>query len=85
MTLSFVATVVALFLFGRTPGMALAGLSVRADEAGYRPTAGQAARRFLGTVLAAAALGIPLLLTKRDAGAPTPADRLSGRPLEEDE
>lgn len=79
-TLSFAGTVVALFLFGRTPGMALAGLSVRADAAGSRPTGGQAARRFLGTALTA-----PLLLTSRDADALTPADRLSGRPLVEDD
>ena len=84
-SLSLAATVAALFLFGRTPGMALCGLRIRADEAGVRPTAGQAARRFLGTALSLAALGAPLLLTMRDPDAPTPADRLSGRPLTEDQ
>ena len=84
-SLSLAATVSALFLFGRTPGMALCGLWIRADEAGTRPTAGQAARRFLGTALTAALLGTPLLLTMRRPEAPTPADRFSGRPLMEDE
>ena len=84
-SLSLAATVASLFLFGCTPGMALCGLRVRADAASVRPTAGQAARRFLGTALAAATLGAPLLLTMRDPDAPTPADRLSGRPLMEDE
>jgi len=84
-TLSFAATVAALFLFGRTLGMALAGLSIRPDGGGRRPTPGQAARRWLGTTLAAATLGAPLLLTMSDSEAPTPADRLSGRPLVEEE
>jgi hypothetical protein len=83
-SLSLAATVAALFLFGRTPGMALCGLWVRADATGVRLTAGQAARRFLGTALSAATLGAPLLLTMRDPDAPTPADRLSGRPLVEE-
>jgi hypothetical protein len=84
-TLSFAATVAALFLFGRTVGMALAGLSIRSDAGGRRPTAGQAARRWLGTMFAAATLGAPLLLTMSDPEAPTPADRLSGRPLVEED
>jgi hypothetical protein len=85
LTLSFAATVAALFLFGRTVGMALAGLSVRPDESGRRPAVGQAAQRWLGTTLSAAALGLPLLLTMGNAESPTLADRLSGRPLVEDE
>lgn len=85
MTLSFAATVAALFLFGRTVGMALAGLSVCPDESGRRPAVGQAARRWLGTTLAAAALGLPLLFTMGNAESPTLADRFSGRPLVEDE
>jgi hypothetical protein len=84
-SLSLVATVAALFLFGRTPGMALCGLWVRADAASVRPTAGQAALRFLGTALCAAALGTPLLLTMHHPEAPTPADRMSGRPLVEEQ
>ena len=84
MTLSFTASVAGLFLFGRTVGMALAGLSVRPDGSGRRPTAGQAACRWLGTALAAATLGVPLLLTMSDTESPTLADRFSGRPLVED-
>ena len=84
LSLSLAATVAALFLFGCTPGMALCGLRVRSGAAGARPTAGQAARRFLGTALTAATLGAPLLLTLRDRDAPTLADRLSGRPLMEE-
>lgn len=83
--LSLAATVAALFLFGRTPGMALCGLRVRPDAGGVCPTAGQAARRFFGTALTAATLGTLLLFTTRDPDAPTPADRLSGRALMEDE
>ena len=79
--LSLAATVAALFLFGKTPGMALCGLSVRPGEDGRRLSAGQAARRWLGTMLCAGTLGLPLLVTRRDAGAPTPADRWSGCPL----
>jgi hypothetical protein len=85
LALSFAATVAALFLFGRTVGMVLAGLSVLPDESGRRPAVGQAVRRWLGTALSAAALGLPLLLTMRDAESPTLADRLSGRPLVEDD
>ena len=82
--LSLAATVAALFLFGKTPGMALCGLSVHPGEDGRRPSVGQAARRWLGTVLCAGTLGLPLLFTRRDAAAPTPADRWSGCPLAEE-
>jgi RDD family len=85
LTLSFAATVAALFLFGRTVGMALAGLSIRSKEGGRRPTAGEAVSRWLGLALTVATLGVALLLTVADRDAPTPADRLSGRPLVEDE
>lgn len=78
--LSFFATSLALTLFGKTVGMALTGLSAR-SEVSVRLTAGESARRWLGTVLTAAALGLPLLFTGRRRDAPTPADRLSGRPL----
>jgi RDD family protein len=79
--LSLASTVAALFLFGKTPGMALCGLCVRPGEDGRRPSAGQAASRWLGTVFCAGTLGLPLLFTRRDASAPTPADRWSGCPL----
>jgi hypothetical protein len=81
LTLSFGATVASLFLFGRTPGMTLAGLVLQPDATGRRPTVGQAARRWLGTALSAAALGVPVLLA---SGGLTPADRMSGRPLVEE-
>jgi membrane protease YdiL (CAAX protease family) len=80
---SFGTTVAALFLFGRTPGMTLAGLVLQPDATGRRPTLGQAARRWLGTASSAAALGLPVLLAA-GGGRPTPADRMSGRPLVEE-
>lgn len=81
LVVSFFAVVVPLVLFGRTVGMALAGLVARDDGAGRQLTPSQAARRWAGTLLTVAAVGIPILWTVRDAGAPTPADRLSGRTL----
>jgi hypothetical protein len=80
-TFSFGTTVAALFLFGRTPGMTLAGLVLQPASTGRRPTFGQAARRWLGTVLTAASLGLPVFLAAGDA---TPADRMSGRHLVEE-
>lgn len=78
--LSFFATVPALVLFGKTIGMALAEISAR-SEAGAGLSADMAARRWLGTLLAAATAGLALLWTRSDAGLPTPADRLSGHAL----
>jgi hypothetical protein len=76
--LSLFATVPALLLFGRTIGMALADLSLRSAP----PLTGPAAlRRWMGTLATAASGGTLLLWTARDAAAPTPADRFSGRPL----
>jgi hypothetical protein len=83
-TFSFGTTVASLFLFGRTAGMALAGLVLKPDANGRRPTFGQATGRWLGTALSAAALGLPLVAGARDPERPTPADRLSGRPLVEE-
>jgi len=78
--LSFFATVFPLVLFGRTIGMAISDLSARTDgEAGI--PAGHAARRWSGTLVAAATCGLVLLWTCRDPERPTPADRFSGRPL----
>lgn len=84
LTVSFFAVVVPLVLFGRTVGMALAGLVARDDGAGRHLTPAQAARRWLGTLLTLAGLGFPLFWTLRHAAAPTPADRLSGRTLVRD-
>ena len=82
---SFFFVVLPLTLFGRTVGMSLAGLAASPGPSGRRLTAGEASRRWAGTLLAAAGLGLPLLFTARDASRPTPADRLSGRPLTRDE
>ena len=78
--LSFFATSLALTLFGKTIGMALTGLSARPEDSA-RLTAGESARRWLGTAVTAGALGLPLFFTGRRRDAPTPADQLSGRPL----
>ena len=83
--LSFFTTVLPLMLFGRTVGMALAGLTVCLRASSRRLEAGEAARRWVGTLVTAAALGLPLLWTVRDGEAPTPADGWSGRSLVPDE
>ena len=81
---SFVAVVVPLVLFGRTVGMALAGLIARDDGFGRHLTPSQAARRWMGTLVTLAGVGVPLFWTLSDTAAPTPADRLSGRTLVRD-
>jgi uncharacterized RDD family membrane protein YckC len=78
---SFFAVVLPLILFGRTLGLALAGLRVRQGANGHGLTLSEAAARWLGTLASAAALGLPLLWTARDGELPTLADRLSGRPV----
>jgi hypothetical protein len=78
--LSFFSTVVPLMLFGKTVGMALTGLTARGRQ-GAPLTAVESARRWLGTVLTVASLGVPLVVTRRHREAPSPGDRLSGRPL----
>jgi hypothetical protein len=83
--LSFFATVLPLMLFGRTVGMALAGLTVSPQASSRRVGAGEAARRWVGTFVTLATLGLPLLWTVRDGEAPTPADGWSGRSLVPDE
>jgi hypothetical protein len=80
--LSFFAAVLPLTLFGRTLGMALADLTAR-PPGSPRIRSGEAIRRWVGTLATVATLGIPLLFTARDPESPTPADRLSGRPLVE--
>jgi hypothetical protein len=79
--LSLLATVASLVMFGRTVGMALAGLEVGGAGDARNLAPGEALRRWIGTAATAASLGLPLLWTARDAAAPTLADRLSGRPL----
>ncbi len=79
--LSFFATVVPLILFGRTVGMALAGLAAapRSGSRGLSPR--ESLLRWVGTVLTVLSLGLSLPFTRRDRQAPTLADALSGRPL----
>jgi RDD family protein len=84
LTVFFFAVVVPLILFGRTVGMALAGLVAKDEGAGRRLTPAEAARRWAGTLLTLAGAGLPLLWSWSDAAAPTPADRLSGRTLVRD-
>jgi uncharacterized RDD family membrane protein YckC len=79
--LSFFSTVVPLILFGKTVGMALTGLTARGPKGSAPLTAAQSARRWLGTALTLFTLGVPLLLTRGNPGAPSPGDRLSGRSL----
>lgn len=79
--LSFFATVPPLVLFGKTVGMALAGLSAKPPSIGAGLSASAALRRWIGTAATAAAAGLPLLWTASSPDAPTPADRLSGRAL----
>lgn len=81
---SFFVVVVPLVLFGRTVGMALAGLATRDEGAGRRLTPTEATRRWAGTLATVAAIGLPLFFTARDPEAPTLADRLSGRTLARD-
>ena len=78
---SFFAIVLPLLLFGRTLGLALAGLRVREGSRGRGLSLSEAAARWMGTLATAVSLGLPLLWTLRDPELPTPADRLSGRPL----
>ncbi len=78
---SFFSTVLSLLLFGKTVGMALTGLTARGPNREAPLTLGESARRWLGTAMAVAGLGLPLLATGRDGKAPTLADRMSGRPL----
>jgi len=81
---SFFVVVVPLVLFGRTVGMALAGLVARDDGTGRPLSPGQAVKRWTGTLATVASLGLPLFWTVRDPEAPTLADRLSGRTLARD-
>ena len=78
--LSFFATVIPLSLFGKTVGMALTGLTARGGQETPPLTMAESSRRWLGTLIALAGLGVPLLVG-RTPGLPSVADRLSGRPL----
>ena len=68
-------TVVPLAFWGRTAGMALAGIACRGDDA--QPLSfGEAGRRWAGGVITALLLGLPALPVL--AGGRSLADRLSG-------
>ena len=79
--LFFFATVIPLMLFGKTVGMALTGLTARGGPGRTPLTAAEASRRWIGTAVTLAGLGIPLLATRRNVDAPSLADRFSRRPL----
>jgi len=64
------------FVWGATPGMALADLRVAAADGGS-PTLSAASLRFLGTLLTAALAGVPLLVAAFDRKGRTLSDLLS--------
>jgi hypothetical protein len=80
--LSLFAIVPPLILFGRTIGMALADLSVESGGPGAGLPPSAALCRWAGGLATAATGGLLLLWSRRRPETPTPADRLSGRPLE---
>jgi hypothetical protein len=69
-------TVVPLAFWGRTGGMAVAGIACRGED-GQPLSFSEAARRWLGGLLTVLLLGLPALPVL--ASRPSPADRLSGR------
>ncbi len=79
LALSFVYVVYSLAFWGRTPGMARAGLHAWASN-GAPVSFGQAVRRWLGGVATVALLGLPALLIAK--GRRSLADQLSGTRLE---
>ncbi|MEO7922018.1 MAG: RDD family protein, partial [Thermoanaerobaculia bacterium] len=74
---ALVLLVLAPFLWGTTPGMALADLRIRAADGGS-PTLSASSLRFLGFVLTGALAGVPLLVAAFDRRGRTLADLLSG-------
>ncbi len=64
------------FVWGATPGMALADLRVSAADGGS-PTLSAASLRFLGALLTAALAGVPLLVAAFDRKGRTLSDLLS--------
>ncbi len=75
---SFLYSILPLAFWGQTPGMAWAGLVARAPG-GVSLTFGQTARRWIGSLLTVALLGLPTLLAA--TGGRSLADRLSGSDL----
>ncbi len=78
---ALVLLVLAPFVWGTTPGMALADLRIRAADGGS-PTLDAAFRRFLGFLLTGALAGVPLLVAAFDRQGRTLADLLSGTTIE---
>jgi uncharacterized RDD family membrane protein YckC len=78
---ALVLLVLAPFVWGTTPGMALADLRIRAADGGS-PTLASAFLRFLGFLLTGALAGVPLLVAAFDRRGRTLSDLLSGTTLE---
>jgi len=74
---SLVLLVLVPFVWGTTPGMALADLRVRARDGGS-PTLPACFVRYLAFIATGALAGIPLLVAAFDKEGRTPADLLSG-------
>ena len=74
---ALVLLVLAPFVWGTTPGMALADLRIRAEDGGS-PTLAASFLRFLGFLLTGALAGVPLLLAAFDRRGRTLADLMSG-------
>ena len=74
---ALVLLVLAPFVWGTTPGMALADLRIRAGDGGS-PTLAASFLRFLGFLLTGLLAGVPLLLSAFDRRGRTLADLLSG-------
>jgi uncharacterized RDD family membrane protein YckC len=68
------------FVWGATPGMALADLRVSAADGGS-PTLAAASLRFVGALLTGALAGVPLLVAAFDRKGRTLSDLLSGTTL----
>jgi len=73
--------VLAPFVWGTTPGMALADLRIRAEDGGS-PTLAAAFLRFVGFLLTGALAGVPLLVAAFDRRGRTLADLVSRTTIE---
>ncbi len=78
---ALVLLVLAPFVWGTTPGMALADLRIRAEDGGS-PTLSAALLRFAGFLLTGALAGVPLLVAAFDRRGRTLADLVSRTTIE---
>lgn len=78
---ALVLLVLAPFVWGTTPGMALADLRIRAEDGGS-PTLAAAFLRFAGFLLTGALAGVPLLVAAFDRRGRTLADLVSRTTIE---